>query len=79
MQSFSFIPIMNSEEMIFNFFCVFFFFFFFLFFVSFRKFSISLSWQPIKFKGLNKTDVVVGRGLFKEHFCGTFVKISSVR
>ena len=34
--------------------------------------------QIIKFSGLDKIHTV-GRGLLKEHFCKTFVKISAVR
>ena len=37
-----------------------------------------LPWQPIKFGGLDKNNMF-GRGLFKEHFCKTLVKISAVR
>ena len=36
-----------------------------------------LPWQPIKFSGLDKIHMV-GRGIFKEHFCKIFVKISAV-
>ena len=37
-----------------------------------------LPWQPIEFRGLNKIQIF-GRGLLKEHFCKTFVKVSAVR
>ena len=46
--------------------------------VFFRKFSISVAMELIKFSGLDKIHMF-GRGLFKEHFCKTFVKISAVR
>ena len=39
---------------------------------------LQLPWQPIKFSSLDKI-YVFGRGLLKEHFCKTFVKISAVR
>ena len=48
--------------------------FFFIFFSAFLAFRLPL--QPIKFRGLDKTDMF-GRGLLKEHFCKTFV--SAVR
>ena len=37
-----------------------------------------LQWQLIKFSGLGKSHIF-GRGLLKEQFCKTFVKISAVR
>ena len=61
---FSFIPLMASEEMIFLYF--------------FGNLSFWLPLQPIKFSGLDKIHML-GRGLLKEHFCKTFVKISAVR
>ena len=63
-QSFSFISLMVSEEMIFEYF--------------FANLAFLLPWQPIKFSGLDKIHMV-GRGLLNEHFCKTFVKISAVR
>ena len=57
--------LMASEEKI--------FFFFFLANLAFR-----LPCQSIKFSGLDKIHIV-GRELLKEHFCKTFVKMSSVR
>ena len=68
LQSSSFIPLMASEDMLFLFFFV---LFFFVFFVCFFRFFI-------KFSSLDKIDIFV-RGLFKENFCKTFVKISAVR
>ena len=61
---FSFIPLMASEEMFFEY--------------LFANLAIRLPWQPIKFSGLDKIHIF-GRGLLKEHFCKTFVKISAVR
>ena len=61
---FSFIPYTASEEMIFEYF--------------FANLAFWLPWQLIKFSGLNKIHMF-GRGLLKEHFCKTFVKISTVR
>ena len=52
--SFSFIPIMASEDIIFYYF--------------FTNLSFWLPCQPIKLRGFDKTDMF-GRGLFKEHFC----------
>ena len=40
--------------------------------------AFRLPWQPIKFSGLDKIHMV-DRGLLKEHFCKTFVKISAVK
>ena len=37
-----------------------------------------LPWQPIKFSSLDKIHIF-GRGLLKEQFYKTFVKISAVR
>ena len=62
-QSFNFIPLMASEEMIFEY--------------LFANLAFRLPWQPIKFSDLNKVHMF-GRGLLKEHFCKTFVKISTV-
>ena len=45
----------------------------YLFNLAFR-----LSWQQIKISSLDKIHTV-GRGLLKEYFCKTFVKISAVR
>ena len=44
------------------------------FFIFFSNVSFRLPWQPIKFRGLDKHD----KGLYKEHFCKTFIKISDV-
>ena len=44
----------------------------------FTNLAFWLPWQLIKFSGLNKIHMF-GRGLLKEHFCKTFVKISTVR
>ena len=44
----------------------------------FENLAFLLSWQPIKFSGLDKIHIF-GRGLLKEHFCKTFVKISAER
>ena len=52
---------MASEEML---------LFFFVIFLCTLAFW--LSWQPIKFSGLDKTHIF-GRGLLKEHFCKSFV------
>ena len=54
---------MASEEMIFN---------------IFREFilSVAVATNQIQLFGQNS---YVGRGLLKEHFCNTFVKISAVR
>ena len=64
LQSFSFIPLMASEEMIFLYF--------------FTNLAFQLPWQPIKFSSLDKIHMF-RRGLFKEHFCKTFVKISAMK
>ena len=70
MQSFSFNPLMTSEEMIFfNILVVFFFFF--------ANLAFRLPWQPIKFSGLEQSIKfsglekihMSGRGLLKEYFC----------
>ena len=63
LQSFSFIPLMASEEIIFEYF--------------FANLSFWLPWQPIKFSGFDKI-CTFRKGLPKERFCNTFVKISSV-
>ena len=42
----------------------------------FANLAVWLSWQPIKFSSLDKIHMD-GRGLLKEHFCKTFVKIST--
>ena len=47
------------------------------FFIFFSNVSFRLPLQPIKFRGLDKHDKF-GKGLHKEHFCKTFVKISDV-
>ena len=60
LQSFSFIPVMASEEIIFEYF--------------FGNLAFRLPWQPIQFRGLDK-DNTFDRGLLKEHFCKTLVKI----
>ena len=44
----------------------------------FANLSFQLPWQPIKFIGLDKI-YMFGRGILKEHFCKTFVKISAMR
>ena len=44
---------------------------------SFANLSFQLPWQPIKLNGLDRIHLF-GRGLLKEHFCKTFVKISVV-
>ena len=64
LQSFSFNYFMASGEMIFDF--------------IFANLSFGLPWQLIKFSGLDKIHMF-GRGLLKEHFCQTFVRISAVR
>ena len=61
---FSFIPPMASEGMIFG--------------NLFANLAVLLPWQPTEFSGLDKIHIF-GRGLLKEHFCKTFVKISAVR
>ena len=62
--SFSFTPLMASEEMISE--------------NLFANLAFLLPWQPIKFSGLEQIHIF-GRGLLKEHFCKDFVKISAVR
>ena len=62
--------------------CVCLFFFLFFFFVSFFCFffanlDFQLQWQPIDFSSSDKIDRF-GRGLLKENFCKTFVKISAL-
>ena len=44
----------------------------------FEYFFKNLAWQSIKFSGLDKIPMV-GRGLLKEQFCETFVKVSTMR
>ena len=44
----------------------------------FETLAFLLPWQPIKVSGLD-IFYMFGRGLLKEHFCNSFVKISSVR
>ena len=61
---FNFIPLMASEEMIFEYF--------------FANLSLGLPWQPIKFRGLDKIQMF-GRRLLKEHLCKTFVKRAAMR
>ena len=58
-------PLMASGEMI-----------FFIFF--FANITFQLPWQLIKFNSLDKIHML-HTGLLKEHFCKTFVKISTVR
>ena len=60
---FNFIPLMASE-VIFDYF--------------FSNLAFQLPWQQIKFIKLDKIHML-HRGLLKEHFCKTFVKISTVR
>ena len=57
-------PLMDSEWMIFEYF--------------FANLDFRYPWQPIKFRGLDKNDIL-GRELLKENFYKTFVKISAVR
>ena len=47
----------------------------------FAYLAFLLPWQPIEFSSLDKIHIsgTCGRGLLKEHFCKTFVKISAVR
>ena len=54
---------MVSEEMVFEYF--------------FSNLAFWLPWQAINFRGLDKNDMF-GRGLFREHFCKMFVRISGV-
>ena len=61
---FRFIPLMASLEKIFEYF--------------FANLTFWLPWKPIKSTSMDKIHMV-GRGLLKEHFCKTFVKISAVR
>ena len=63
-ESFSFIPLMDSEEMISE--------------NLFANLAFLLPWQKIKFSSLDKIHMI-DRGLLKDHFCKTFVKISAVR
>ena len=44
----------------------------------FSKISVWLPWQPVKFSGLNTIHMFC-RGLLKEHFCKTFIKIYAMR
>ena len=46
--------------------------------IVFANLTFRQPWQPIKFSGLDKIRMIA-RGLLKEHFCKTFVKISAVR
>ena len=64
MQNFSFIPLMASEKKIFEYFI-------------FENLAFRLPWQSIKISDFDKIHMV-GRGLLQEHFCKTFVKISTV-
>ena len=64
LQSSSFIPLMVSEKMGFD-------------FIS-TNLAFWLPWRPIKFRGLNKIHML-GRGILKEHFCKIFVKTAAVR
>ena len=57
---------------------IFFFSFFFFFLANLLLFNYLLNLLPIKFRGLDKIHMF-GRGLFKEHLCKTFVKISAMR
>ena len=61
--NFRFIPLMASEEKIFE----------YIFFAN-----LSFWLQPIKFSSLDKIHML-HRGLLKEHFCKTFANISTVR
>ena len=65
LQNFNFIPLMASEDMIFDFFV-------------FANLAFRLPWQPIKLRVLDKNDMF-GRGLLlNEHFCKTFLQTSAV-
>ena len=46
--------------------------------IFFANLAFRLPWQPIKFSSLDKIHMF-GRELLKEHFCKTFVKISTER
>ena len=48
------------------------------FLILFHKFSLSVAMATIKFSSLDKIHMI-HRGLLKEHFCKTFVKIPTVR
>ena len=62
LQSFSFIPLVAYEEMIYEYF--------------FANLAFRLPWQQIKVRGCDKN--IFGRGLLTEHFCKTFIKISAM-
>ena len=62
MQSFSFIPLMISEEKIFEYF--------------FETLPFMLPWQPTKFSDLDKIHMN-RRGLLKKHFCKKNLNICS--
>ena len=62
MQSFSFIPLMISEEKIFEYF--------------FENLPFMLPWQPIKFRDMDKIHMN-HRGLLKKHFCKKNLNICS--
>ena len=61
-QSFSFIPLLASEEI--------------CFFYILANLVFLLPWQLIKFSGVDELDMF-RKGLFKEYFCKTFVNICS--
>ena len=50
----------------------------FFFFSFFANLDFWLPWQPIKFSVSDKIDTF-GRGILKDNFCKTFVKIFAVR
>ena len=47
----------------------------FVFFFVVANLTFRLPWQPVSLDKIH----MLGRGLPKEHFCKTFVKISAVR
>ena len=44
----------------------------------FANIAFLLPWQPIELSSLDKMHMF-GRGLLKEHFCKSFVKMSAVK
>ena len=48
-----------------------------IFLYLFTNLAFQLPWQPIKFRGLDKNSSF-DRGLLKEHFCKTYIKISAM-
>ena len=63
LQSFSFIPHTASEELIFEYF--------------FAYFAFGLPWETIKLRGYSKKSMF-RRGLLKEYFCKSFVRIAAM-